>query len=322
MLIIHLTAAVLLTNKAYGDKKQDTSNTRVVLTPKIISSQVLPVKYELQADILLPYLESIFILEDLSIPKLKAKPIFKKPYVKDGKIIIDSPYFTAGKFMIGLKDALFAKKKLKKSSNISKRYVLRLENEEQKLASKNDVVLVAGIDKEQYSQYIFVEARDHCYHPVTKEYLGTIIFVIGKGSVLKREEVSFVQIDQVILPIKPGTIVMPSRNIKLLDKIQATETGNKMSGQVISLISGMQVGGMNNVALLNLGLKDGVKIGQIFQAKINKLQVADPYNSKKKYTINLDKVKGEMVVYDVFNKVSLALIVKGHEQIKALDQVE
>ncbi len=320
--IFCISLVVLSAKFVYGENKEDSEISEVVLKPRIISADVSSVKYEINLEYLMPYLESVLIVEEPSLQTAKSSPpIIKKSYIKDGKLVVDSPYFQKGKILEGLKK-LFTNKKQRNIVKQKDRYLVGLEQKSRKLAGQHDRVFVAGLAKDYYSQYVFVESNIPYYHPTTKEYLGTETLIIGKGRLIRRGELSLVEIEVAKSPIKIGTMVMPSRSLNLSDKILATVSNNKTPGYVLSVIPGLVGGGINNVAVINVGSRDNVKIGQLLKVKNANLILDDPYKENKQYNIPVEQSKGEIVIYDVFNKLSLGLIVKSVTDIKTLDQVE
>ena len=86
-------------------------------------------------------------------------------------------------------------------------------------------------------------------------------------------------------------------------------------------MAGINSAAANSVVILSLGERDGAEVGQLLQIKQVDLVIKDPYESKKTYNIKLDKPKGEVMIYDVFDKLSLGIIIKSSEEVKLLDRV-
>jgi hypothetical protein len=316
-----ISLVVLSAKLVYGTGNDDQTIQEEVLKPRILRSSLSPIKYEIQLEYLMPYLESVVIIEVPALQNKKSKASIKKPYITDGKLIVESEYWQKGNLVQGLKNLLTNKKKRQVVEHDS-RYVVGLLQKSRKLAGQKDLVFVAGLEKDLFAKYVFVGEKIPYYHPTTKEYLGSEMRIIGKGKLVKREELSLLKIESATQEIKPGTIVMPSRSLNLSEKIQAVVFPKKTPGYVLSVIPGLGRGAASNVVVLNIGARDGAKVGQLLKIKDANLVLNDPYRVDKKYDITLDDPKGEIVIYDVFNKLSLGLVLTSTADIKILDQVE
>ena len=316
-----LWLVVLSAKLVYGTGKDDQTIQEVVLKPQIISSAISSIKYELKREYLMPYLEKMLILEFPSLQNERSKASIDKPHIKNGKVIVESQYWQKGKLLQGLKKLLTNKKK-RNIVEIDNRYVVGLDQKSRTLAGQRDFVFVAGLEKEHYVQYAFVEANTPYYHPTTNEYLGSEMRIIGTGRVVKRGELSLVKIDSIKQSVRPGTIVVPDRSLDLPEKIQVVVSSKKIPGYILSVIPGLRSGATGQVVVLNVGTREGAKVGQLLKIKNANLVLDDPYKLNKKYNVVIDDSKGEIVIYDVFNKLSLGLILKSSQEIKLLDQVE
>ena len=138
---------------------------------------------------------------------------------------------------------------------------------------------------------------------------------------MHRGELSLLKIESAKEPIKSGTLVLPSRSLDLPDDIVAIAPKRKLNGYILSTIPGLANAANNNAVIVSLGSRDGIEFGQLLKVKQVDLVARDPYDHKKKYTIPLGKPKAEIVIYDVFDKLSLGLVLSSYEEIKLLDRV-
>lgn len=305
---------------AWGENKDKTEIKSIVLKPQIKVSEVSEAKYSIQYKYLEPYLESVVIFEDPSLKNTKSKAVINKPYIKQGKLIIESEYFQKDKFKQGLKTFFSSKKTMK--SKEEQRYVIGLEHANRSMAGKKDLVFVKGITEENSWRYMFVEPKAAIYHPVTKEYLGTEVLIIGKGKVIKRAPISVLEIELARKPIKVGTLVIPSRSFNLAATIPAVFKNKKMPGFIVSLISDAKRIATHSVAIVSVGLKDGAEVGQVLKIKNTDRVLQDPYKKNKKYILPVAEPKGELMLYEVFDKLSLGIVLKSSSEIQMLDVTE
>ena len=312
---------VFITTGLAAEESDPNNQPTVVLAPKIISSALSPVQYECSLAYLKPYFESVLIIEHPELQTKKSKPWFNKPYLEEGKVIIESSYFEKGNIFDGVKK-FFTTKKHKQGLKQNERYVVGLEKQSRKMAGTLDIVFAAGLTKDNYAEYIFVDPGVHLYHPHTQEYLGTDLLVIGKGKIINRSEISTLEISTAKKPITIGTIMLPSRSMQLSEKIYATTPEKKIPGYILSVLGGLENIASNHVVIVSVGARDGVKVGHLLQIKQSDLELKDPYKKNKKYKIPAREAKGEIMLYDVFDKLSIGLVMKSVSNIKILDQVE
>ncbi len=307
-LLVFLLA--ISTSVVFSEDEDLSEVEKITLKPKIKISSISPIKYEITLEYLMPYLERIMIIDELNLKQGKNN---KKDSKKNRIFPIRVP---------SIKTLFNVKKKQEDTFEPNKRYVIGLEKKSFKMAGTDDRVFVAGLEKDNYSQYVFVDGRESYYHPETKEYLGTEMLVIGKAIIVRRATLSLLEINSAQKPIKPGTLIMPSKSLDLSEKIQAFTPDKPFKGYVLSVIPGIKKGATNNSVIVSIGARDGAKIGHILKVKNVDLVFQDPYKSKKQYVTANNISKGEVVIYDVFDKLSLGLVVKSVEDIRALDQVE
>lgn len=312
---------IFVANCAYTEDHNNISE--VILSPKIISSDAPSVKYEFSLEYLRPFLESVFIVDRRELHTKKTKPLFNKPRIENGKMIVESPYAEPGQcFSFNSIKKFFSTKKVGPPKKEHTSYVVGMTDKNKVMAGQNDVVFVAGINQDKYKEYVFIEPGVHLYHPTTKEYLGTEILIIGQGELFRRGEISSLIIKSARKSILIGTLIMPNRSIQLSETLAVSVPQKKHQGYILHIIGGLQRASNKNVVIVSVGERDGAKIGDLLSIKQANLELKDPYKINKKYSIPITEPKGELVLYDVFNKVSVGLIIKSISDIQLLDQLE
>lgn len=268
----------------------------VLLSPRIKVSDLPLEQYHIKLEYFMPYFENVMIVRNPELKKPKAD-------LNNRITQIVNPVRDLGI-----------------NSNTS-RYVVSFEKKSISMGGAKDRIFVSGLAKDNHINYFLVKPNFSYYHPDTREYLGTEIFIIGKAGVVQRGRLSLLNIESAKEPIRSGTLVLPSRSLDLPDDISVTTPKKKLNGYILSTIPGLANAANNNVVVVSLGSRDGVEFGQLLKIKQSDLVTRDPYDYKKKYTIPLSKPKGEIVIYDVFDKLSLGLVLTSYEEIKLLDRV-
>lgn len=268
----------------------------VVLSPRIKVSDLPLEQYHIKLEYFMPYLENVMIVQNPALKKTKAA-------LKNRTTQIVNPVRDLG------------------INSSTSRYVVSFEKKSISMGGAKDRVFVSGLASDNHINYFLVKPNFSYYHPDTREYLGTEIFIIGRAGVVQRGKLSLLKIDSAKEPIRAGTLVLPSRSLDLPDDISATAPKKKLNGYILSTVPGLSNAANNNVVVISLGSRDGLEFGQLLKIKQSDLVARDPYDYKKKHTIPLGTPKGEIVIYDVFDKLSLGLVLKSYEEIKLLDRV-
>lgn len=292
MVILGVMLAPIVMVFAEADNIQE-----IALKPQIKITEVPVAQYNIKLEYLMPYLENIMVVEN---PALKKN---KKFLGKQNKQTVNF------------------QKDLGINSKTS-RYVVGFERKSIKMAGAGDRAFVSGLNEDKRHSYVLVKPTFSYYHPDTGEYLGTEILTIGKANIARRGDLSLLSIESAKEPIKAGTLVLPSRSLRLSDIINAVTPAKPLKGYILSAIPAVNNAATNSVVVVSIGARDGAEIGQLLQVKQVAAVMKDPYDPKKKYKVPLSTApKGEIVIYDVFDKLSLGIVIKTSEEIKLLDRV-
>lgn len=163
------------------------------------------------------------------------------------------------------------------------------------------------------------ELRD----PDTDELLGTEISYHGQVSVVHPDSVTTATIEKSNREIRAG-----DRVIKVDPKPRSTHMpivapNIKIRGSVMSIYDGNLIAGQHMIAVINRGQRDGIRPGHIVGVYSPPQFATDPYekrlgqfHSKQPVSVKLPPERvGSMVVYDVSERFSYALITKANHKI-------
>ncbi len=164
------------------------------------------------------------------------------------------------------------------------------------------------------------ELRD----PETNELLGTEITYHGQASIVSADEITTARIEKTSREIRRG-----DRLIKVDPRPRALSLPihiprNKVRGTVMSLYDADLISGQRMIAVINRGARDGIRAGQILGVYSPPRFAKDPYekrldnfHSKQPIAVKLPPERvGSMIVYEVTDRLSYALISKSDHPIK------
>jgi hypothetical protein len=142
---------------------------------------------------------------------------------------------------------------------------------------------------------------------------------------------------QLILKGDPATmrIVQSYRETLLGDKVMASDEkpidnsftphapGNLTNGRIISILDGMSRAGQYQTVVLNLGKMDGLELGHVLAVRKKGKEIVDEQSDKFfKPEMQLpDERSGLLMVVNVFDRVSYALVMSAVKDIRVGDPV-
>lgn len=270
----------------------------IVLKPKMkISDTATPLDlYSVKTEYLLPYLERIIVVEN---------PDLKRP---TNQLTNQTMHIVEPVRDLGI-------------NSKTSRYIISFDNKSINMGGNNENIFVSGISQDSHLNYFLVKPTFSYYHPVNKEYLGTEILIIGKAKVLNRDKVSLLRIYSAKEPIKTGTLILPTRSLNLPSTLKAFYSEEKTEGYILSVIPGLVSAVNNSIVMISLGARDKMQVGQLLDIRSKNFVATDPYNKNKSHLITVNKPKGQVMIYDVFNKVSLGIVLKAQGRIQIMDEV-
>lgn len=168
-------------------------------------------------------------------------------------------------------------------------------------------------------RYTIVRKGAVISHPDTSLILGTKIYPLGHIQLTKVEKsTSRAIITRSFKEAEPGDLLMPYKEIKRRE-ITLKAPVKEFSGRIVETYSGTQSISTGDVVYLDLGKKSGVEVGNLLylvrDVSIEKLMVNKVIEKLPR------EVLGALVVVDVGEKTSSALIVKSIDAIFKTDWV-
>ena len=202
------------------------------------------------------------------------------------------------------------------------RLVVGFAEASNRLGMFGDKILVSGLFQDHHLNYILVKPEFSYYHPKTKEYLGTLLVVTGNAVITARDHLSILKIEHVDEPVVVGMLVLPSRSLDFANEIKYLASKDKVNGYILSFVESNTVKSTNNsIVVLSIGERENVKVGNIFKVLNNQSELESLHKNSKPYLYRPSNPKGEILVYQVFNKLSLGIIIKSTPDIAVLDEI-
>jgi hypothetical protein len=167
--------------------------------------------------------------------------------------------------------------------------------------------------------------------PATGEVLGFEAPYVGTADLIRpaqertsadsKAEVvpATLRIKQVRQEVGIGDRLAPAPQ-RSLDRYVPHAPTTPMSGQIVSIYGDALNAGQNQIVALNRGLKDGVERGHVFALWRAGERVLDRTGAKAEPIKLPDEQHGVLFVFQVYQRVSYALIISVKEPVKAGDR--
>jgi len=203
-------------------------------------------------------------------------------------------------------------------------YILA-ESEGQEAGGTGILIFVKGLShSEDLTHSIYGEGKAY-QHPVTGENLGYEMIPAGEATLTKLGTPSELVVTKVLEPIEVGMRIFPAYALNLPTKIRFIPAEKDLEeGYILSGHEAINEIGRNYTVVLSLGERDGVVEGNYLDIYQSGQTMTDP-NSKswRKKTIQLpDKRIGKLLVYQVYEKLSLGIVTEATEIVHVLDKVK
>lgn len=158
--------------------------------------------------------------------------------------------------------------------------------------------------------------------PDTKEVLGVQAIDIGGANMRALDEdIATLTVTRSTGDVRIGDSILPTKERKIEPTFFPSEPENEIDGKIITVERGVSQVGMLDVIAINRGERDNIKPGNVLAIFKRGEVVRDRFAKKRKDRVVTlpDERAGMMMVFQTFDKMSLALVLKADRGIKVGD---
>ncbi len=221
-----------------------------------------------------------------------------------------------------------------------------LANDGDHLVAGKDVRIYArGINQpEIQASYALFRPGEEYRDPVTDELLGMEAIHLGAARVARVGDPTTLDITSSVQESLKGDRLLPVDEQHLQPYFFPHRSKKVLDGQIISVYEGVTQIGQYNVVIINRGSREGIEVGNVFTVMSRGATVKDNIGAERRRnsddysaisefgkTISgsgtSDKIKlpdeeaGEIMVFRVFDKVSLALVMTATRPMHVYDRL-
>lgn len=202
-------------------------------------------------------------------------------------------------------------------------------NEEHMSAGANNLIYVMGIPENSNDEIYGIYRRGKAYkNPKNKnEVLGYEAIYLGEGSMERKGNPATIYVEKSKAEILKKHRIIPINRDKVIDANFLPKASDvKRSGEIIGVLtSGMQPGvkmvGALDVVIVDIGLKDGVQTGDVFNIYKKGVTVKDPLLMNKSVKLP-NEINGNLMIFRSFNRLSYAIVMSTQSTLRVGDVIK
>lgn len=214
--------------------------------------------------------------------------------------------------------------------------IILADDEQRVLMAKGDQLFARGIWTEDVVRYDIVRKGRDFVDPDTGLAIGVEARAIGTVILNSiNGDRGILSIENNKLEIKKGDRLVPSQNLQLEARYLPQPPDFPVDGAIVSMSSGKVLGGLHDTLVLNVGSEAGIEAGHILTIREpnpvvvddvttpeNQQIIADVLGQERSNTLEYPGNRvGTVLVYRVFDKASLALVIRSTNVIRMNDRI-
>jgi len=183
------------------------------------------------------------------------------------------------------------------------------------LLKTGDQFYVKGALAAGMSSFKIYQPGQRYVDPITGALIGLEAQEVGRARLLSEQEgLAILKITNVTEEVTPGDRLMIAEGLDLDATLFPQPPKNAMSGQIIGLRSDGTIAAAHSVVTIDLGLTDGLAVGDLLAVARPGDVVKDPVTGK---AVTLpDQTVGQLLVYQTLDQMAFALVLKATAAVK------
>jgi hypothetical protein len=183
------------------------------------------------------------------------------------------------------------------------------------LLKTGDQVYVKGALAAGVSSFKIYQSGQQYLDPMTGALIGLEAQEVGQARLLSEQAgLATLKIVKVTEEVTPGDRLMVAEGLDIDATLFPQPPKSAVAGQIIGLRSDGTVAAAHSVVTIDLGLTDGLAVGDLLSVASPGESVKDPVTGK---AVTLpDQTIGQLLVYQTLNQIAYALVLKTTAAVK------
>lgn len=192
------------------------------------------------------------------------------------------------------------------------------------VAGAGDRVYVRSVLQPKTLGYTLYRKGEPYVNPETKEVLGYEALYIASASLEKEGDPATLTITKSEQEVRIGDRLMANSEKESALNYFPQVPDKDIRGNIISVLNGVSQIGRHNIVVVDKGLADGLKVGDVLTIYNKGKIVTDRFKSKDQTVLVKlpNEFAGSLMIFRPFNRVSYALVMEAHQAIHVLDKVQ
>ncbi|MDO6459986.1 LysM peptidoglycan-binding domain-containing protein [Granulosicoccaceae sp. 1_MG-2023] len=183
-------------------------------------------------------------------------------------------------------------------------------------------IYVRGDLSDDHSDYGIFRQSKKLQDPDTGELLGYEITHVADATLLEHGDPATVMISSAKMETLAGDRLLPQNQNYVVHNYMPRVPQIEGEGKIISLFNAISQSGRNQVVVLNLGDREGVRVGDVMAIEHRGGRIKDRFSGKSHDYVNIPNTRiGVLMVFRTFDKVSYGLIMESTRPIHKNDVV-
>ena len=239
-------------------------------------------------------------------PRIRVNPL--------GESIDSIPLDAVEQFMAHPR--VIAKEELERSPYIIGNFDGRL------ISALGDEIYARGVKSQDDSLFTVFRSTKTLVDPTTQEILGYEVMEVADAKMIDFGDPATLQITKNIRETLNGDRLLPQDRSQMAHNYFPKRPKQPVTASVISLFDAISTVALNQIVVVNIGLRDGAEVGDVLAVERRGGRVKDEYSGKKDDYVTLPNTRaGVIMIFQTFERVSYGLIMASTRPIHLNDLV-
>ncbi len=188
------------------------------------------------------------------------------------------------------------------------------------IVGAGDKAYVRGYTGSKYAVYGVYRKGQKFVDPITGEDLGVQALDIGSGEIMALDgEISTMEVSRTTEEIRAGDRLLIQEERAIDSTFFPSSPNGPVNGTILAVEGGVTQVGKMDVVVINRGAREGMQAGNVLAIYKRGKRIRDRVSGQ---SVTLpDERAGLMMVFRVFDKVSMALILEASQGLAVNDKV-
>jgi len=181
-------------------------------------------------------------------------------------------------------------------------------------------VYMRGVKDQSISAYSLFKKGDPYIDPESGELLGIEAIHLGSGKKIRSGDPATMIINESVQEVLAGDRALPFEGEVFPPVFMLRPPNHTVNAYLISVYNGVTQIGTYDIVILNKGQRDQMEVGHVLTVMQSGRVIEDSYGDEKGEMVVLpSEIAGELMIFRVFEKTSLAIIMRANRPIHVMD---